>query len=209
MVSPRKDVHWTMSTDWSTHYVYNVYVKSSDKEQGERKYYNLPTKIVRVVLVPVLTISVFQEVLKRFMARGGKTHARLWSHKAENLRTLFLYDVQQTPVINSRADETPVGICLTEIQTFRWGRGDNGHVININKLSRDKLLISDEPQTGLAQIQESLNSRPVPPNGRHFLMSGHFLTGRLPDFDSRIRSYPQNLSVLIRWQRFQLLSTTS
>jgi hypothetical protein len=72
MISRRKDVHWTLSNDWGTNYVYNVYVKSSDKEQGERKYYNLPTKVVRVVLVPVLTISVFQEALKRFMARGGK-----------------------------------------------------------------------------------------------------------------------------------------
>ena len=36
MVSRRKDVHWTFSNDWSTNYV-NFYVKSSDKEQGERK----------------------------------------------------------------------------------------------------------------------------------------------------------------------------
>jgi hypothetical protein len=72
MVSRRKDVHWTLSTDWSTYYVYSIYLKSSDKEQGERKYYNLPTKVVHVILVPVLTNSLFQEALKRFMARGGK-----------------------------------------------------------------------------------------------------------------------------------------
>jgi hypothetical protein len=135
MASRRKDVHWTLSTDWSTNYVYNVYLKSSDKEQGERKYYNLPTKVVHVILVPVLTNSVFQEALKRFMhGPWWKTHAHLWSYRAENQRTLFLYDVQQTPVINSRADETLVGTRLTEIQTFRWGWGDNGQMISRNCL---------------------------------------------------------------------------
>jgi len=132
MVSRPKDVQWTLSTDWSTNYVYNVYLKSSGKEQGERKYYNLPTKVVHVILVTCLDQLGISRSTEAIRGPWWKTHAHLWPYKAENRRTLFLYDVQQTPVINSRADETLVGTYLTEIQTFRWGRGNNGHVISRN-----------------------------------------------------------------------------
>lgn len=45
---------------------------SSLQIRNKGKENNLPTKAVRVVLLPVLIISVFQQALKRFMARGGK-----------------------------------------------------------------------------------------------------------------------------------------
>jgi hypothetical protein len=79
MVSRPKDVHWTLSTDWSTNYVYNVYLKSSDKEQGERKYYNLPTKVVHVILITCLDqlgISISTEAIH---GPWWKTHAHLRS----------------------------------------------------------------------------------------------------------------------------------
>ena len=180
-------------------------------------FVSLSVKAVHLELVTDLTSEAFIACLKRFIARRGLP-SLIWSDNGTNFvgakRELKeLYQFLQT-----QATQESINHYLSDQKiTWKfipqhaphfggiWEAAVKSMKVHLRRILGEVKLTYEELSTLLAQIEASLNSRPLAPlanddDGIEALTPGHFLIGRplqaLPDVSS---TDVKSISLLKRW----------
>ena len=180
-------------------------------------FVSLSVKAVHLELVTDLTSEAFIACLKRFIARRGLP-SLIWSDNGTNFvgATRELKELYQ--FLQTQATQESINHYLSDQKiTWKfipqhaphfggiWEAAVKSMKVHLRRILGEVKLTYEELSTLLAQIEASLNSRPLAPlanddDGIEALTPGHFLIGRplqaLPDVSS---TDVKSISLLKRW----------